>query len=74
MTLISVKEYAKLKGMAQITVYKQIESSGIMPVSFKRTGRRSARLYDKDELEKQIIKRECGRPIQTKPNQTILMF
>ena len=64
MTLISIKNYSIEKGMAQITVYKNIAFYGITPVSFKKTGRRVAMLYDKLELEKYIVKRSSGRPKQ----------
>jgi hypothetical protein len=62
MTAITVKDFAKENNMLLITVYKQIENSGIEPVGYVEGKTKPHALYSKDTLERLIVKRSAGRP------------
>jgi len=62
MTTITVKDFAKENNMLLVTVYKQIENSGIEPIGFMQGKTKPHALYSKDTLERLILKRDAGRP------------
>ena len=62
MNTTTIADFAKEKKMPAITLYKQIENSGIEPVGKIQGVKKPFNLYDKDVLERLILKRNCGRP------------
>jgi hypothetical protein len=62
MTAITVKDFAKENNMLLVTVYKQIENSGIEPIGMIQGKTKPHALYSKDTLERLILKRSAGRP------------
>jgi hypothetical protein len=68
MKTITIKDFAKENNMLLITVYKQIENSGIEPIGYVEGKTKPHAIYNKDTLERLVVKLETGRP-KTKPKQ-----
>ena len=54
MNTITVKDFAKEKGMLSITIYKQIERCGVYPVGTMQGVKKPFNLYNKNTLEKMV--------------------
>ncbi len=68
MTTITIKDFAKENNMLLITVYKQIENSGIEPIGTLQGRTKPHALYSKETLERLIVKRSAGKPKSPKQN------
>lgn len=68
MKTITVKDFAKEKGMLLVTIYKQIENSGIEPIGMLKGKTKPHALYSKDTLERICVKNTAGRPKAPKQN------
>jgi hypothetical protein len=62
MKTITIKDFAKENNMLLITVYKQVENSGIEPVGHVEGKTKPHAIYNKDTLERLILNRSAGRP------------